>query len=80
MHISIIIFIFVPYQLKIDTMKHLVGTFNERQLIAKEDKVAVEKAQKETGLTYVDTKLNHKKKTITIWLISNEEYYNSNKL
>jgi len=72
--------IFVPYQLKIDTMKHLVGTFNQTQLIAKEDKVAVEKAQKETGLTYVDTKLNHKKKTITIWLISNEEYYNSNKL
>jgi len=61
-------------------MKHLVGTFNETQLIAKEDKIAVEKAQKETGLTYTDTKLNHKKKSITIWLIPTEEYLNSNKI
>lgn len=60
-------------------MRHLVGTFNEEQLIAKEDKVAVEKAKNETGLKYVDTKLNHKKKSITIWLITDEEYLNSNK-
>ena len=60
-------------------MKHLVGTFNEKQLIAKEDKIAVENAKKETGLTYVDTKLDHKKKTITIWLITDSEYLSSNK-
>lgn len=59
-------------------MKHLVGTFNEEQLIAKEDKIAVEKAQQETGLRFVGTKLNHKKKTITIWLMTDEEYYSSN--
>ena len=58
-------------------MKHLVGTFNEEQLIAKEDKVAIEKAQKETGLTYIDSKLNHKKKSITVYLISDEEYLKS---
>lgn len=38
-------------------MKILVGDFNERQLTAGEDKLAVKKAQEETGLEYVFTKI-----------------------
>lgn len=54
--------------------RYLVGTFNEEQLLAKEDKSAIKKAQDETGLTFIDSKLDKKKKTITVWLIKNEEY------
>jgi antirestriction protein len=58
-----------------------VGVFNENQLRNKEDKKAVEKAQKETGLNYVDTKIIKKggQVFLEVYLISNEEYYNSNK-
>lgn len=38
-------------------MKILVGDFNEQQLTAGEDKLAVKKAQEETGLKYVSTKI-----------------------
>lgn len=38
-------------------MKTLVGDFNEEQVAAGEDKIAVEKAKKETGLEYVSTKI-----------------------
>lgn len=38
-------------------MKILVGDFNELQLTAGEDKLAVEKKKKETGLEYVSTKI-----------------------
>lgn len=38
-------------------MKILVGDFNEQQLTAGEDKLAVKKAQEETGLEYVFTKI-----------------------
>lgn len=58
-----------------------VGTFNEEQLINKEDKKAVEKAREETGLKYVDTKIIKKggKMYMEVYLIPNEEYYNSSK-
>mgnify|MGYP003480461294 CR=1 FL=1 len=59
--------------------KHLVGTFNEKQLIAKEDKAAIKKAQDETGLTFIESKHDKKKRTMTVWLITKEEYLNSNK-
>ena len=42
-------------------MKHYVGTFNEKQLIAKEDKVAIEKAMSETNLKYIQSKTITKK-------------------
>ncbi len=54
--------------------RHLVGTFNEKQLVAKEDKAAIKKAQEETGLTFIDSKRDKKKNTITVWLITNDEY------
>jgi hypothetical protein len=58
-----------------------VGTFNEEQLINKEDKKAVEKAREESGLKYVDTKIIKKggKMYMEVYLIPNEEYYNSSK-
>ena len=59
----------------------LVGKFDEQQLRNKEDKKAVEKAQKETGLKYVDTKFVKKggKMMMEVYLIPNEEYYKSSK-
>jgi len=59
----------------------LVGKFNEQQLRNKEDKKAVEKAQKETGLKYIDSKIVKKggKMMLEVYLISDEEYYNSSK-
>lgn len=58
-----------------------VGVFDENQLKNKEDKKAVQKAQKETGLNYVDSKIIKKggKMFLEVYLIPNEEYYNSNK-
>ena len=58
-----------------------VGTFNEEQLINKEDKKAVEKAREESGLKYVDTRIIKKggKMYMEVYLIPNEEYYNSSK-
>ena len=58
-----------------------VGTFNEEQMTNKEDKVATEKARKESGLNYTDTKLYKKKGKyfLDVFLIPNEEYYNSSK-
>jgi hypothetical protein len=61
------------------TKRHLVGTFNKEQLMAQEDKIAIKKAQDETGLSFIDSKLNNKKNTMTVWLISNEEYLKSGK-
>jgi hypothetical protein len=59
----------------------LVGKFDEQQLRNKEDKKAVEKAQKETGLKYIDSKIVKKggKMMLEVYLISDEEYYNSSK-
>ena len=58
-----------------------VGTFNEAQLKNKEDKKAVEKAQKETGLKYVDTKIIKKggKMFMEVYLIPTDEYLKSSK-
>jgi len=58
-----------------------VGVFDENQLRNKEDKKAIEKAQKETGLTYIDSKIIKKggKMFMEVYLIPNEEYYNSSK-
>ena len=38
-------------------MKVLVGDFNEKQLIAGEDKTAINKAMEETGLKYPISKI-----------------------
>jgi hypothetical protein len=59
----------------------LVGKFDEQQLRNKEDKKAVEKAQKETGLKYIDSKIVKKggKMMLEVYLISDEEYHNSSK-
>jgi hypothetical protein len=58
-----------------------VGVFNEQQLRNQEDKKAVEKAKKETGLKYVDTKIVKKggKMFMEVYLISDEDYISSNK-
>jgi len=37
--------------------RYFVGTFNEQQLRNKEDKKAIENAQKKTGLKYIDSKI-----------------------
>jgi hypothetical protein len=59
----------------------LVGRFDEKQLKNKEDKKAIEKAQKESGLTYIDSKIIKKggKMFMEVYLIPNEEYHNSSK-
>jgi hypothetical protein len=58
-----------------------VGTFDEAQLRSQEDKKAVEKAQKETGLKYVDTKIIKKggEMFMEVYLIPTEEYLKSSK-
>jgi hypothetical protein len=61
--------------------KHFVGKFNEQQLKKGEDKIAIKKAQDETGLKYIDSKII-KKKGVTymeVYLIPDEEYYKSDK-
>lgn len=57
-------------------MKILVGDFNEQQLTAGEDKLAVKKAQEETGLEYVSTKIiKIKGETyLRIWVESLDEF------
>ncbi len=59
-----------------------VGSFNEEQLRKQEDKVATEKAMKETGLKYTDTKIVKRqgRMFLEVYLITNEEYYNSTKI
>lgn len=42
-------------------MKHFVGLFNEQQLKNKEDKAAIEKAQQETKLQYIQSRPVKKK-------------------
>ena len=58
-----------------------VGTFNEAQLKSGEDKLAIEKAQKETGLTYIDSKITKKggKMFMEVYLVPTEEYLKSAK-
>lgn len=58
-----------------------VGTFDESQLRNKEDKKAVEKAMKDTGMKYVDSKIVKKggKMYLDVFLISDEEYHKSSK-
>ena len=79
LHISKIMIIFaVSKNLKTNNIMLYVGQFNESQLIAKEDKKAIEKVQQENdSLKYVDTKLVKKKGKIVaikIWLLTVEEY------
>lgn len=58
-----------------------VGTFDETQLRRKEDKLAVEKVMKESGLKYVDTKIIKKggKMYMEVYLIPDEDYLASKK-
>lgn len=57
-------------------MKILVGDFNEEQLTAGEDKLAVEKKKKETGLEYVSTKIVKikGKPHLRIWVESLDDF------
>ena len=60
-----------------------VGQFNEDQLRKKEDKKLVAKKMNETGLKYTKTAFVKKNKKIVglkVWLLTNEEYYNSPEL
>ena len=52
-------------------MEVLVGDFTEDDLKNKRDKIAVEKAKKETGLNYVNTKIikcKGKNVALRIWV------------
>jgi len=62
--------------------KFKVGTFNESQLVNKEDKKAVEIAIEKTGLKYTETKIIKKggKMYLDVYLISTEDYLKSKTL
>ena len=51
-------------------MDIFVGTFTEKQLIAKEDKKAIEQKQTETGLKFIKSKITKEKgiKVMKVWL------------
>lgn len=58
-----------------------IGQFNEEQCRKSEDKAIVEKKIDETGLRYTKTRLVKKGSKIVglkVWLLTEEEYYNSN--
>ena len=58
-----------------------VGTFNEAQCRNREDKAILEKKKAETGLKYIRSRLVKKGGKIVglkVWLLTDEEYYNSN--
>lgn len=60
-----------------------VGQFNEDQLRNKEDKKLVSAKMNETGLKYTKTAFVKKNKKIVglkVWLLTDEEYYNSPEL
>jgi hypothetical protein len=56
-----------------------VGTYNEDQLRHQEDKEAVELAKQKTGYNYVIANTIRRKgeSFMEIYLVSNEDYYNS---
>lgn len=57
-----------------------IGQFNENQLRNGEDRVLVSKKMEETGLKYTRTAFVKKGRKIIglkVWLLTNEEYYNS---
>lgn len=58
-----------------------VGVFSEADLRSGADKKAIEKAQQETGLTYIDNKVIKKggKMFMEVYLVPTEEYLNSSK-
>jgi hypothetical protein len=58
-----------------------VGVFSEADLRSGADKKAIEKAQKQTGLTYIDNKVIKKggKMFMEVYLVPTEEYLNSDK-
>lgn len=51
----------------------LIGTFTEEDITKGLDKVAVEKAKKTTGLSYVNTHINQKKGIMKIYLCTLED-------
>ena len=58
-----------------------IGQFNEQQLRNGEDKKLVEQKKQETGMKYTRTRIVKKGRQMVglkIWLLTNEEYYNSN--
>lgn len=48
--------------------KYYVGTYTEKDLKDGKDKKDVEKAIKKTGFKYVQTKINKKEKTLSVWV------------
>ena len=60
-----------------------IGQFNEQQCRNNEDKAIVQQKREETGLRYTKTKLVKKGGKIVglkVWLLTDEEYYNSNEI
>lgn len=58
-----------------------IGQFNEKQVRTGEDKAIVQQKKEETGLKYTKSKLVKKGGKLVglkVWLLTNEEYYNSN--
>jgi len=60
-----------------------IGQFNEQQLRNGEDKTLVAQKKQETGMKYTKTCIVKKGKQMVglkIWLLTNEEFYNSNEI
>ena len=58
-----------------------IGQFNEQQVRNSEDKAIVEQKKTETGLKYTRTRLVKKGGKIVglkVWLLTRDEYFNSN--
>ena len=59
-----------------------VGRYNSEQLLAKQDKDELTKAQKESGFKFTITRLGNSKgdNYIDIYLVSNEDYFNNTEI
>ena len=60
-----------------------IGQFNEEQCRKGEDKAVLQQKREETGLKYTKTRLVKKGSKIVglkVWLLTGEEYYNSNEI
>lgn len=60
-----------------------IGQFNKKQVLRGEDKALVAQKTKETGFKYTKTALVEKGGKIVglkVWLLTDEEYFNSKKI
>lgn len=72
----------MKYPLSIYPSKIKVGRYSQEQLLAKIDKEQILKAQKESGFKFTITRLvkSKGKQFLDIYLISNEDYFNSTEI